>query len=203
MPIHTVGQLQRDDFHAVDSETGVAKAGKTGKVQKGTPSELISSEKGTPCNVNKSTVLISGKEKGKQTPTTGDQIEGESDAVCRRWADYETRQAQDRDDMVARAVPETSEGPSSRSSVIKENPAGSAVVPGETSTRNPQGMRSAANSSGISSAVQIRGSVLELASRIKGTPVRVLLDSGATGNFISDKIVDELRLKVDREEGGE
>ena len=45
--------------------------------------------------------------------------------------------------------------------------------------------------------------MLELASKIKGIPVRVLLDSGATGNFISDNVVTELGLSIDHEEAGE
>ena len=41
---------------------------------------------------------------------------------------------------------------------------------------------------------------MELASKIKGIPVRVLLDSGAIGNFISDNVVTELGLQVDQKE---
>ena len=39
---------------------------------------------------------------------------------------------------------------------------------------------------GISSAVRLRGPVLELAGRVKRKPVKVLLDSGSTGNFMSE-----------------
>ena len=106
--------------------------------------------------------------------------------------------------MVARAKPEMSGGPSFRSSGGTETPVGSTVVPGEPSIKSPQGVRLATTSPrGISSAVQTRGSVLELASKIKGIPVRVLLDSGATGNFISDNVVTELALHIDHEEAGE
>ena len=56
--------------------------------------------------------------------------------------------------------------------------------------------RSATGPEGISSAVRIRGSVLELAGWIKGHPVKVLIDSGATGNFISDNTVAELEMRT-------
>ena len=39
---------------------------------------------------------------------------------------------------------------------------------------------------GISLAVQLCGPVLELAGRVKRRPIKVLLDSGSTGNFISE-----------------
>ena len=39
---------------------------------------------------------------------------------------------------------------------------------------------------GISSAVRLCGPVLELAGRVKRKPVKVLLDSGSTGNFMSE-----------------
>ena len=51
--------------------------------------------------------------------------------------------------------------------------------------------------------MQTRGSMLELASKIKGIPVRVLFDLGATVNFISDNVVTELALPIDHEESGE
>ena len=49
---------------------------------------------------------------------------------------------------------------------------------------------------GISSAIRIRGFVLELAGRVNKKKIKVLIDSGATGNFISDKVVTTLRLKI-------
>ena len=57
-------------------------------------------------------------------------------------------------------------------------------------------MRSVVDHEGISSAVRIRGSVLELSGWVKERPIRVLIDSGATGNFISDELVTALRLRA-------
>ena len=45
-------------------------------------------------------------------------------------------------------------------------------------------------------AVRLYGSVVELSSRVKEHPVKVLLDSGATGNFISDAMAIALKLKI-------
>ena len=45
--------------------------------------------------------------------------------------------------------------------------------------------------------------MLNLSNEIKDTSVWVALDSRATNNFISDKTVNELGLKVDQEESGE
>ena len=44
--------------------------------------------------------------------------------------------------------------------------------------------------------------MLELASKIKGILVWVLLDLGAIGNFISDNVMTELGLQIDHEEYG-
>ena len=109
MPTHNVEQLQEIDLQTVDSREEVAGVQEKTKTQKGTPSELITSELGLRCKVNK-TISFDRKEKGKQTPRTGAQIEVESDAVYRRWVDHKVRRAQDRD-MVARAKPEMSGGP--------------------------------------------------------------------------------------------
>ena len=55
----------------------------------------------------------------------------------------------------------------------------------------------------ISSAVRIRGSVLELAGRVNGYPARVLIDSGATGNFISDRLITAMELNIEPEDDEE
>ena len=110
MPTHTAEQLQEADLQAVDSKEEVAGVQEKTKTQKGTPSELITPELGLHCNVN-NTIIFDGKEKGKQSPITRAQIDAESIAVYRRWVDYEMRRAQDRD-VVARAKPEMSGGPS-------------------------------------------------------------------------------------------
>ena len=52
---------------------------------------------------------------------------------------------------------------------------------------------------GISSAVRLRGPVLELAGRVEHRPLKVLLDSGSTGNFVSEEAGGLLGLKVAKE----
>ena len=57
-------------------------------------------------------------------------------------------------------------------------------------------MREAVAESGVSSAVQLHGNVLELAGRVQNYPTWVLLDSGSTGNFISTQFVAAVGLQV-------
>ena len=100
---------------------------------------------------------------------------------------------------MARTEPEMGNNdPPSRPMPTEGCSIGPRVAAGEPRARNPRDMdtRSAADGDGISSAVRIRGSVLELAGKVKGRPVKVLIDSGATGNFISDHIVTALDLAV-------
>ena len=42
--------------------------------------------------------------------------------------------------------------------------------------------------------------MIELSSSVKKRSVKMLLDSGATGNFISDAMVTELKLQVQNDE---
>ena len=67
------------------------------------------------------------------------------------------------------------------------------VAAGATQCKSPN-LDGLANE--IVSAVQLRGSVIELSSRVKERLVKVLLDSGATGNFISDAMAIALKLKI-------
>lgn len=57
-------------------------------------------------------------------------------------------------------------------------------------------IREAAAEAKISSAVRIHGRVLELAGRVRQNAIRVLLDSGATGNFVSTQFVAAIGLSV-------
>ena len=50
------------------------------------------------------------------------------------------------------------------------------------------------------SAVHLRGRILELSSSVQKCPVKMLVDSGATGNFVSDTMVTALGLPVQEEE---
>ena len=112
--------------------------------------------------------------------------------------DREIWEVQDQQN-VTRTEPEMgSNDPPSRPVSAAGCSTGPKVAAGEPRARNPRDLytRSAADGDGISSAVRIWGSVLELAGKVKGRPVKVLIDSGATGNFISDHIVTALDLQV-------
>ena len=52
----------------------------------------------------------------------------------------------------------------------------------------------------IVSVVHLRGRVLELSSSVQKRPVKMVVDSGATGNFVSDAMVTVLGLPVQEEE---
>ena len=60
-----------------------------------------------------------------------------------------------------------------------------------------------ANPAEISSTERISSQTIELSGRIHRRPIRVLLDSGSTGNYISDKIAQDFNLIINAEEGSE
>ena len=49
---------------------------------------------------------------------------------------------------------------------------------------------------GISSVVRLRGAVVELRARVRGGQLRSLVDSGSTGNYISDRCLAALNIPV-------
>ena len=53
----------------------------------------------------------------------------------------------------------------------------------------------------ISSTIRIPSQTIELLGRIHKKPIHILLDSGSTGNYISDKVVQEFDLIGNEEEG--
>ena len=55
----------------------------------------------------------------------------------------------------------------------------------------------------VSSTERISSHTIELSGRIHRTPIRVLLDRGSTGNYISDKIAHSFNLIIHAEEGSE
>ena len=55
----------------------------------------------------------------------------------------------------------------------------------------------------LRSSIRIPQGVIELSSRIYKKYVKVLVDSGSTGNYISDQIVWDFYLIVKKEEGYE
>ena len=77
-------------------------------------------------------------------------------------ADHETQQVQGQQSAV-RTELAMGNDPPSRTAIASSSNADPGVVVGEQSTKNPPGGRSATGQEGISSAVRIRGSVLELA----------------------------------------
>ena len=76
--------------------------------------------------------------------------------------------------------------------------AGSEVAAGEPQVASRSGTRPASDQ-GISSAIRIQGSMIELSSQVNKQPVKALVDSGATGNFITNDLVDTWQLLVELE----
>ena len=95
-------------------------------------------------------------------------------------AGVETQQAQGQN-LVDRVELEMGNDPPSRYLVDQGVSTGPGVAAGATQDRSPEQDGPADE---IVSAVRLRGSVIELSSRVKERPVKILLDSGATGNFI-------------------
>ena len=109
----------------------------------------------------------------------------------------ETRQAQGRK-PVDRVEPEVGNDPPSRSLVVPRGNTGPGVAAGEPQSARPS--LSGPADETIVSAVRLRGCVMELASTVKKRPVKMLIDSGATGNFISDAMVTTFNLQVQSHE---
>ena len=55
----------------------------------------------------------------------------------------------------------------------------------------------------VSSTERIPSQTIELSGMIHRRPLRVLLDSGSTGNYISDQVAQSFNLMVQSEEGTE
>ena len=109
-----------------------------------------------------------------------------------RGAGVETQQAQGQN-MVDRAELEMGDEPPSRYLVDQGVSTRLGVAAGATQGESPD-LDGPVDE--IVSAVRLRGSVIELASRVKERPVKVLLDSGTTGNFISYAMATVLKLKI-------
>ena len=107
-------------------------------------------------------------------------------------AGVKTQQAQGQN-MVDRVELEMGDDPPSRYLADQGVSTGPGVVVGATQCESPN-LDGPADE--IVSAVRLRGSVIELSSRVKERPVKVLLDSGTTGNFISDAMATALKLKL-------
>ena len=109
------------------------------------------------------------------------------------------RQAANQDRQVAASV--------SREDMVyplNGNSASNHEVPPEYSVGEPPVVKPSEGSTdadvgGISSVVRIRGIVIALAGRIRGRNIRVLVDSGSTGNYASAQCQAEMDLEVQPE----
>ena len=95
--------------------------------------------------------------------------------------------------MVDRAELEMGDTPPSRYLADRGVSTGPGVVAAVTQCESPD---LDGPTDEIISAIQLCGSVIELSNRVKERQVEVLLDSGATGNFVLDAMATALKLKI-------
>ena len=91
------------------------------------------------------------------------------------------------------AEPEMGDGLPSRSLAVQGVSTGPGVAVGVTQCESPD---LDGPTDEIVLVVRLCGSVIELSNRVKEHPMKVLLDSGTTGNFISDAMATVLKLKL-------
>ena len=99
---------------------------------------------------------------------------------------------------MARVKPEVGNGPLPRSLTGPNTSTRFRVVVVEPQVARPSD-GGPTTDQGISSAIQIRDSVIELSGQVKKQAVKVLIDSGATINFISDDLVAAWDLPIELE----
>ena len=109
-----------------------------------------------------------------------------------RGARVKTQLAQGQN-TVDRAELEMGDEPPSRYLVDQGVNTGPGVAAGLTQCESPD-LDGPADE--IVSAVRLCGSVIELSNRVKERPLKVLLNSGTTSNFISDSKAIVLKLKI-------
>ena len=85
--------------------------------------------------------------------------------------------------------------------LVNKQPASPRYSAGRTTTR-PQGLVESVPAE-ISSSIRAPSQTIELSNRIHKKPIHVLLDSGLTGNYISDHIAQDFYLIVNEEDGYE
>ena len=92
--------------------------------------------------------------------------------------------------MMVAGRPSRSAGVSAENTAFPIGPAGEPLEmsPGERPTELQR--------AGISSVVRLRGAVVELRARVRGGQLCSLVDSGSTGNYISDRCVAALNIPV-------
>ena len=99
---------------------------------------------------------------------------------------------------MARVEPEVGNDSPPRSLIGPSTNIGSGVAVGEPQLASPSGTGPTTDQ-GISSAVRIQGLVVELSRQVKKQLVKVLINFGATGNFITDDLMSALNLLVELE----
>ena len=179
---------------AESGESGCKEKEKTTKRDTSEHTGTLRGCNGASANKSRMNFDFEGKRKGSVVSHTVTSFVRQEKPSANGGTGDETRQAQGQV-SVERAVPGVSYGPSPRSVVDADATARPGVPAGEPLSESPRESGPAPDQ-GISSAVRIQGSVLELAGRVKRRPIKVLIDSGATGNFVSDQVVTALRLKV-------
>ena len=107
----------------------------------------------------------------------------------RQVVDLEMRVAATRSEMV-------SGRPSRNADVSAENTAFPIGPAGEPLEMSPGERPTELQRVGISSVVRLRGAVVELRARVRGGQLRSLVDSGSTGNYISDWCLAALNIPV-------
>ena len=107
----------------------------------------------------------------------------------RQVADLEMRVTATRSEMVS-GRPSRDAGGNVEHTASPIDPAGEPLEmsPGERPTELQR--------AGISSVVRLRGAVMELRTRVRGGVLRSLVDSGSTGNYISDRCLTALNIPV-------
>ena len=107
------------------------------------------------------------------------------------WCEMQQAQGQE---LVDRAEPEMSDSLPSRSLVVQGGSTRPGVAVGESHSENP--CQGGPADEEIVSVVCLQGQVIELSSSMKKRLVKILLDSGAIGNFILDAMATALKLQV-------
>ena len=107
------------------------------------------------------------------------------------------RQVPDLNMIVAAIRSEMVSGRPSRDAGVNVENAASPIGPaGEPLEMSPSKRPTKLQRAGISSVVRLWGAVVELRARIRGGQLHSLVDSGSTGNYISDQCLATLNVPV-------
>ena len=99
--------------------------------------------------------------------------------------------------LVAATEPEVESGSPPRDVVVDVESSTSPIGPaGEPLEIRPRERPTELQRARISSVVRLKGAVVELRARVRGGHLRSLVDSGLTGNYISDRCLAALNIPV-------